>query len=81
MSPAYFKDSLGIVHLRGMARSGTGNIFVLPVGYRPAAVGYFPGVSASNPGIVSVDQSGIVKQDGGSNGYLSFDGVHFKAEN
>lgn len=82
MSAGFFKDTSGIVHLRGMVRSGSGNICVLPAGYRPAGVGYY---AASNSvgtfaGIISVDSSGVVKMDGGTNGYIALDCVHFRAE-
>jgi hypothetical protein len=46
---AFYKDALGIVHLKGMitspAGAGTGNFttaFTLPEGFRPAAVGVYP---------------------------------------
>jgi len=34
----YWRDSVGVVHLRGVIRSGTfrATIFTLPAGYRPA---------------------------------------------
>ena len=41
----YTKDAMGFVHLRGLIKrsSGTGgNIFALPVGYRPSALLQFP---------------------------------------
>jgi microcompartment protein CcmK/EutM len=43
---SYFKDSLGLVHLRGLAKCTTGTtpgttIFTLPVGYRPAKIEMF----------------------------------------
>jgi len=78
----YFKDSLGVVHMHGMIKNGTmgAAAFTLPVGYRPLAVCYIPAVSAGGLGIVSIDSTGVVKFDGGTNGYQSLDGVHFRAE-
>ena len=38
-APAFFKDTLGFVHLRGRVTGGANgtNVFTLPVGYRPDA--------------------------------------------
>jgi hypothetical protein len=41
----YFKDGMGIVHLRGMVRRTSGTqtvVFNLPAGYRPSAALQFP---------------------------------------
>ena len=79
---AYYKDSLGMVHLRGMVRGGAigSNAFVLPVGYRPDAVLYIAGVtSGSAIAIISVAPDGVVKFDQGSSNYVSLDTVHFRA--
>lgn len=81
----YMKDSLGFVHLKGMAKSGTSGaaIFTLPVGYRPAATLYFAcpnGGGTAFMGIVSIDSSGIIKNDSGTNTYQSLNGITFKAE-
>jgi len=39
----YWKDAYGVVHLQGFVQSGTGVIFTLPVGYRPATKLWFSG--------------------------------------
>lgn len=79
---AYYKDSLGMVHLRGMVRGGAigSNAFVLPVGYRPGATLYIAGVtSGSAVAIISVAPDGVVKFDQGSSAYVSLDTAHFRA--
>ena len=89
--PAYFKDSLGIVHLRGMVRGGTlrNSIFTLPVGYRPINRELFL-VASAMPSATSTNGSGFgrvdVANDGqviaweGTNEWLSLDGITFRAE-
>jgi hypothetical protein len=36
---AFYKDAMGVVHLKGLVKNGTGGaaVFTLPVGYRPTA--------------------------------------------
>lgn len=78
----YFKDSLGIVHLRGLVKNGTNNttIFTLPVGYRPS----YQELQAvqTNPntiGRVDILADGQVTVVSGSNGWVSLDGITFRA--
>ena len=88
--PAYFKDSMGIVHLRGMVTNGTlqSAIFTLPVGYRPAnrellLVGCFmpnPATRDSGFGRVDVASDGQVIAWEGRKEWLSLDGITFRAE-
>lgn len=89
--PTYFKDSLGIVHLRGMVRGGTlrNTIFTLPAGYRPINRGLFlvasamPSAGATNGsgfGRVDVANDGQVTAWEGTNEWLSLDGITFRAE-
>lgn len=76
----YMKDSLGFVHLRGLARSGTsGNIFVLPVGMRSLWHGHFPAVSNGTFCYIRIDISGQVAFSGYTNTWASLDGVTFFA--
>ncbi len=76
----YFKDSLGIVHLKGLVKNGTANtIFTLPAGYRPAGR-QLHGV-ACNPnaiGRVDILTDGRVERVSGSNGWISLDGITFR---
>lgn len=81
-TPAYYKDSLGMVHFKGVIKSGTNaNIFVLPVGYRPLAELYMMTNSNTATAVVRVKPTGEVYQDTGSTTALSLDNLHFRAEN
>ncbi|MBC1224977.1 hypothetical protein GNF10_16985 [Nostoc sp. UCD121] len=78
----YFKDSLGIVHLRGLVRSGTNNttIFTLPVGYRPSNR-ELQAIQTFNNTIGRLDilTDGQVQVVLGNNGWVSLDGITFRA--
>ncbi len=76
----YFKDSQGIVHLRGLVKSGTGTIFTLPAGYRPAYRMLYGVDGANAHARVDIDTSGNVIHAGGSNVHLSLDVITFRAE-
>ena len=89
--PSYFKDSMGIVHLRGMVRGGTlrNTIFTLPAGYRPINRELFlvasamPSAAATNGsgfGRVDVANDGQIIAWEGNNDWLSLDGITFRAE-
>ena len=76
----YFKDSLGIIHLRGLVKNGSGTIFTLPAGYRPAgrelhAVATYP----EEMGRIDVLTDGQVFMQKGSNAWISLDGITFRA--
>lgn len=83
----YWKDSYGVVHLRGVVRNGTmaANLFVLPVGYRPANRELFVAYSATQSsftptlGRVDVLANGEVYMSSGGNGFFSLDGLTFRA--
>lgn len=79
----YRKDSTGIVHLKGLVRSGAvGTIFILPVGYRPTQNRIFI-VSSDVGGTysfsrVDVTTAGAVNWSiGGGSTYFSLDGIKF----
>ncbi|KAA3660334.1 MAG: hypothetical protein DWQ10_06915, partial [Calditrichaeota bacterium] len=79
---AYFKDSMGIVHLRGLVKKGTigTHIFILPNGYRPPKRELM--VACTHPNIagrVDIWNDGKVVAQGGSNLWISLDGITFKA--
>lgn len=76
----YFKDNFGIVHIKGMVKSGTvgAAIFTLPVGYRPSAEQLFPSIKDDLFGITSIAADGIVKTRLGSNGFFCLNGITFK---
>jgi hypothetical protein len=79
----YFKDSMGIVHLKGLVAGGLGGttIFVLPAGYRPTARQLH--VTATNgaaPGRCDVLSSGEVVPVAGDTAWFSLDGITFQAD-
>lgn len=83
----YFKDTFGIVHLRGCLKGGTGGtIFILPTGYRPAKT--FRHATVTNlatPQNIIVDMNsfygyGYVVASTISASYVYLDGITFKAE-
>jgi len=60
---AYYKDALGIVHVKGLVKSGTATaaIFTLPTGYRPASTLLFVCVDGTNlANRVDVDADGTI---------------------
>lgn len=84
---SFYKDALGIVHLRGTVTGGTidGNcaMFQLPDGYKPATENSvrFAVATATGPGQLYVTGgTGYVTVLSGSNTSLSLDGVSFRAE-
>jgi hypothetical protein len=92
-TPAYFKDSSGVVHLRGQTTcSGSctsSSLMVrLPAGYRPATTRIHAGISSTETyaaGVfnrLNVEPSGYVSRAPGQGGtaWVSFDGISFRAE-
>lgn len=83
---SYYKDSLGIVHLRGLVKNGTmgSNIFTLPAGYRPSKQILFSSLQNNASGRLDVTAGGGVVATAGlagvSNAFVQLDNVHFKAE-
>ena len=79
----YWKDSHGVVHLRGLVKSGgtASTIFTLPAGYRPAANELFLVASGTTPTFaqIAIDTAGGVVFLNGSNGYVSLSGITFRA--
>jgi hypothetical protein len=80
----YFKDSLGIVHLKGLVRGGgvgfERTIFILPAGYRPAARELR--VICTNPNVgarADISTDGRVIPCTGNAGWISLDGITFRA--
>ncbi|MEB4593419.1 hypothetical protein VSS37_20750 [Candidatus Thiothrix sp. Deng01] len=78
----YFKDSFGIVHLRGLVKSGQTQkaIFNLPNGYRPARRELH--AACTNPdsiGRIDIATNGDVIMQTGNNGWISLDGITFQA--
>jgi hypothetical protein len=85
-TPGFYKDQLGVVHLRGELKSGTssntatGDMFTLPAGYRPAENQQFRGGDATGTGNIAVQSTGEVRALAGTgNVLLSVDGFTFRA--
>ena len=77
---AYYKDKSGIVHLKGTVKNGTQDIFILPVGYRPNSILVFDVISSSGLGRIDITVNGGVSFVSGGNGFVSLDGITFRAE-
>lgn len=83
---AYYKDSLGIVHLRGddFVSSGVGGatIATLPAGYRPGTTQRFPVACDSGTFSFTIATNGVVTAAPTGVGLTwSFGAAHFRAEN
>ncbi len=77
---AYFKDSHGVVHLKGLVKNGSigGNLFTLPALYRPALTEHFPMVSNGLFGYGWVQPNGVVSLQSGSNTWVALNGISFR---
>ena len=81
---AFFKDSLGIVHLRGLVKDGglgyEKTIFTLPPGYRPEFRQLFVNARHDQAsGRVDVETNGRVIPTSGTSNWMSLDGLTFRA--
>ena len=81
-TPAYFKDSLGFVHLKGHIQSQIGFpiIATLPLGYRPIVTMGLIFSRSSNPGVqprINIDGTISTGQVGGSSSSIILDGLMF----
>ena len=83
--PGYWKDALGIVHLRGLVKYGTAPItlpsspFTLPTGYKPQYASVFACMTNEAIGRVDVLANGQVMVRSSSSVYVSLDGISFRA--
>lgn len=79
---SYLKDSEGIVHIRGLVKSGTigSTIFTLPSGMRPRKTIVRICNSGNNAGRVDIKSDGSVVATSGTNAWFSLDGILFNAE-
>lgn len=77
----YYKDPFGIVHLRGLIKTGAiGTVaFQLPAGYRPFARELFAVNSNDAYGSCIVDANGNVTPSVGNNAFVSLAGITFRA--
>jgi hypothetical protein len=84
-APAYYKDALGWVHVRGVAKSGSLNtcVFTLPAGYRPINNQQSPLVMGAGFGGVDVQPTGcfsVFSVAGGTNASMTVTIPPFYAE-
>ena len=83
---AYYKDKMGVVHLRGLVnRAASHNgivVFTLPVGYRPSTSGKLLFTTQASSGLSRIDilANGDVVVTAGSTGWISLDGITFRAD-
>ena len=80
----YYKDQIGIVHIKGTVKDGTytvgTEIFTIPTGYRPAETHLFAQNNSGSFGCVAVAANGVVYvSSASSNTYLSLN-CAFRAE-
>lgn len=78
----YFKDPFGVVHLRGVLKTGTLGLkaFTLPAGFRPTLSSIFACASNDAYGTCYVNANGDVIPFNGSNVTFSLDGISFRTD-
>lgn len=89
-SAAYYRDPTGVVHLKGVVKRAIGcglpqrDVFVLPMGYRPAKGTIFEVASVDAAATVYLNESnsGIVHYQAGGDPetWVSLDGISFRCE-
>lgn len=84
-TPTYFKDTNGVVHLKGVVKLGTtlGAVITnMPAGYRPLANALFPATSNGVFCQIQVGATGDVANVSGtgSTAYVALDGISYLAE-
>ncbi len=78
----YYKDPLGMVHLRGLVKDGTATagttLFTLPVGFRPLAQTVLITLTNSVLGALNIETDGDVNVGGGtSSAWFSLENITF----
>ena len=82
----YYKDALGIVHLKGVVKNGTSNIiFELPLGYRPSRFLFFEtGTTIANgqnaTAALYIAENGEVYSYATTRSAIFLDGIAFRPE-
>lgn len=79
-TPSYFRDTEGIVHLRGLLQSGSNGqtVATLPVGFRPEVRSMFLVASATGDCRLDIEADGrIIPREGTSSAWTALDGVEF----
>jgi translation elongation factor EF-G len=80
--PAFYKDNMGIVHVKGLISNGTINTTcaILPAGYRPKDQIIRTCVTGDNSvQRMDIDPAGNITAVSGSSGFVSLDGLSFRA--
>jgi hypothetical protein len=77
----YFKDANGVVHLRGLIKSGVIGTaaFNLPIGYRPKNTELINAISNNALGRLDILNTGDINLAAGSNIWFSLDSITFRA--
>lgn len=80
--PAYLVDKMGVVHVRGLIKSGTfiNTAATLPVGLRPLNGLIFPAATSAAYGRVDVTSAGAIVPQVGSNTYFDLSHIVFRAQ-
>jgi hypothetical protein len=73
---AFRRERGGIVRLKGTVKTGSGTIFTLPTGYRPAMITNV-GVYATGAGRITIGTDGVVALADGTSTRVTLDGVTF----
>jgi hypothetical protein len=76
----YWRDPMGIVHLRGVAvrcNSAGNTVFTLPEGYRPDVLYTLPAIQSTGPGRLEITRTGEVVSQLAQNESVSFQGMSF----
>ena len=76
---AFYKDPFGVVHLKGLVKTGSGVMFTLPTDYRPALLANFVITSNNSFGQIEVSSTGTVDLTTGSTVWASLAGISFRA--
>lgn len=77
---SYWKDDMGIVHIRGQIKSGANtSIFFLPTGYKPLNTEHFAVITGGGIGEVYIQSDGAVIFYSGSNSWVSLSSITFRA--
>lgn len=84
-SCGFMKDTMGFVHLKGLVKSGTygisGVIFTLPTGYRPLRYWIIANTNNGSADEMRIASDGrVIPYGATSNGWVSLDGITFRAE-
>jgi hypothetical protein len=75
----FTRSSAGVVSLKGLIQSGSGVMFTLPVGFRPAEQEIFAVDGTGAAGRLDIYPDGTVQLPSGTGTYVALNDVHFTA--